>query len=97
MVTILCLAGIRDLARDTFRLLLWTPVAALFAVSDCRCDAREHLMLRFSEKTLTRASLVTSAPGERDAYRCYRHVAGRPPLGQTPAWLPDHEGSSCLT
>jgi hypothetical protein len=97
MVPILGLTGVRDLARDTFRLLLWTPVAALSAVSNCRRDTREHLMLGFSEITLARASVVTSAPDDRDAYRCDRHVAGRPLLGQTPVWLPDHEGSPCST
>jgi len=56
----------------------------LFAVSDFRRDTREHLMLGFSEKILTRASVVTSAPGDQDPYRGDRRVAGRSPLEQAP-------------
>jgi len=54
-------------------------------------------MLGFSEKILARALVVTRVPDNRDASSYDRHVAGRPPLRQTPVRLPGHEGSPCLT
>jgi hypothetical protein len=47
----------------------------LFAVSDCRRDTREHLMLEFSENPHSRF-VVTNAPGDPDPYRGDRRIAG---------------------